>query len=118
MKLFPFLLMASLLSGYAQSVTQVRTSWYGAECAGKKMANGQPFKPGALTCASWDYALGTKLRVTRGDRSVVVTVTDRGPAKRLLDTRRLDLSEAAFSRLAPTSAGILKVHIEAVPPAR
>jgi rare lipoprotein A len=69
------------------------SSWYGAECEGRLMANGKPFVPSALTCASWDYPFGTQLRIVHNARSIKVTVTDRGPAKRLYRKgRRLDLS--------------------------
>lgn len=88
------------------------SSWYGPECAGKPMANGKPFNPAAMTCASWDYPLGTKLRIEHNARSVVVTVTDRGPAKRLCrEGRRLDLSQGAFRRLAPLERGLIRVKI-------
>lgn len=93
----------------------VETSWYGAECAGRLMANGKPFDPEAMTCASWDYPLGTKLRVSHGGRSVVVVVTDRGPARRLYaQGRTLDLSRAAFRKLGSLKAGLLEVNIERV----
>ena len=94
------------------------TSWYSRkECISTKnpnalMANGEPLDDGALTCASWDYSFGTKLRVVRPDNghSVVVTVTDRGPAKRLYkDGRTLDLSRRAFLTLAPLEVGVIKV---------
>ena len=88
-------------------------SWYGAAYQGKPMANGRPFDRHALTCASWDYPLGTRLKVASraSGMAVIVIVTDRGPAKRLLTTRRLDLSEAAFSRLAPLSNGLVTVTV-------
>ena len=95
-----------------------QASWYSRkECISAKnpnalMANGQPLDDGALTCASWDYSFGTKLRVRRPDNghSVVVTVTDRGPAKRLYkDGRTLDLSRRAFLTLAPLEVGVIKV---------
>jgi len=76
------------------------------------MANGQPFDPDKLTAASWDYDLGTKVVVTRGDRSVVVEITDRGPARRLFrEGRKIDLSEAAFAKLADTDEGLIEVTI-------
>lgn len=96
---------------------ELTASWYGLECAGRTMANGQPFRPDALTCASWDYPLWTVLYVTvastgrQGARSVIVTVTDRGPARRLLATRQLDLSAGAFRRLAPLDAGLVRVRV-------
>lgn len=87
-------------------------SWYGDELRGRPMANGQPFNPNALTCASWDFPLGTRLHVTHGSRTVVVTVTDRGPAKRLVKKgRRLDLSRAAFARLADPKLGLIRVEV-------
>jgi rare lipoprotein A len=87
-------------------------SWYGHELAGRPMANGRPFDPTKLTCASWFYPLGTRLRVTAGARSVVVTVTDRGPATPLVRQGRIiDLSRAAFSRLAPLRQGLVRVHV-------
>lgn len=87
-------------------------SWYGDECRGRLMANGKPFDPDQMTCAIWDVPFGTKLRVTHGDKSVIVVVTDRGPARRL--NRAIDLSEAAFRRLADTRNGLIEVQIERV----
>jgi rare lipoprotein A len=88
------------------------SSWYGAECEGKLMANGKPFNPAAMTCASWDYPFGTQLRIVHNARSIKVTVTDRGPAKRLYRKgRRLDLSRAAFKQLAPLDKGLIRVRI-------
>jgi len=86
----------------------VNVSWYGAEYDGRRCADGSIFSHRNLSCASWDYAFGTKLKLTHGPRFVVVEVTDRGPAKRLLKTRQLDLTREAFSRLADPDAGILK----------
>lgn len=96
----------------AVSVAAGTASWYGDECKGKPMANGKPFDPEAMTCASWHYPFGTRLRVTHGDRSVVVTVTDRGPARRL--NREIDLSRAAFARLADTRRGLIEVKVEVI----
>lgn len=92
-------------------------SWYGADHRGRPMADGRPFDPAALTCASWDHPLGTRLRVTRRagrPASVLVTVTDRGPARRLRPRRHLDLSHAAFARLADPRVGLLPVRVERV----
>ena len=86
----------------------VNVSWYGKDHDGRRTASGSIFDHRKLTCASWDYPFGTKLKLRHGPKWVVVTVTDRGPAKRLLKTRQLDLSREAFSRLADPDAGILK----------
>ena len=84
-------------------------SWYGEEHRGHIMANGRPFNPDKLTCASWHYSFGTKLKVIHGAKSVIVEVTDRGPAKRL--HRIVDLSAAAFKQLDDPDLGLIAVTI-------
>lgn len=77
------------------------------------MANGKLFNPDKLTAASWFYPLGTHLVVTHSGRSVVVEITDRGPAKRLVNEgRKIDLSRAAFCRLADPQRGLITVSIK------
>ena len=102
------------MTGVIAAAISLVASWYGGELAGRPMANGKPFRPAMLTCASWDYPLGTRLVVRRGTNAVEVEVTDRGPAKRLLETRQIDLSIAAFARLGDTNAGLLRVTVEVV----
>lgn len=92
-----------------------KASWYGESYRGKKMANGKPFDPDKLTCASWEWPLGTKLRVTYFDRFVVVTVTDRGPGRYSGELGRLiDLSKAAFTALAETNLGVIEVDASVI----
>src|SRR5690242_21781737 len=80
-------------------------SWYGEAHRGRLMANGKKFDPNKLTAASWFYPLGAKVRVAlesngKQSHSVLVTITDRGPAKELVrDGRIIDLAYAAFKRL-------------------
>jgi rare lipoprotein A len=99
-------------------------SWYGEEHRGKLMANGEKFDPDKLTAASWFYPLGTRVRVTVNSpnfepRSVLVTITDRGPAKRLVKQGRvIDLGRAAFQKLARPDLGLVKVVVEPVEYAR
>lgn len=76
------------------------------------MANGKPFDPNKYTCASWDYPLGTMLSVSANGKTVAVVCTDRGPHKRLLKTRQLDLSRAAFRALASLTTGLVQVTVE------
>jgi len=82
------------------------------------MANGQPFKPEELTAASWFFPLGTRVQVTsqlpgQPARSIVVTITDRGPADRLVRQGRIiDLSEASFRTLSPLKKGLIPVKVE------
>jgi len=93
-------------------------SFYGEAYRGRTTASGLPFDPGAMTAACWHLPLGSRARVTHGERSVVVKITDRGPARRLYrEGRVIDLSEAAFARLAPVSLGLIAVTVELEPPA-
>jgi rare lipoprotein A len=104
----------------AVSSASGQASWYGEDHRGKLMANGKPFNPDNLTAASWFYPLGTKVRVSVRStfgaiRSVLVSITDRGPARRLVrDGRIIDLSHAAFKRLAPPDVGLVVVSVQPV----
>ena len=95
-------------------------SWYGEELRGRLMANGKRFDPDKLTAASWFYPLGTRVRVTIRSpefqtRCVMVTITDRGPAKRLVGRGRvIDLGFAAFQKLAEPDLGLVEVTVEPV----
>jgi rare lipoprotein A len=89
-----------------------QASWYGESHRGLPMANGHPFNPNRLTAASWFFPLGTKVVVTHDDRSVIVEITDRGPAKHLVqDGRKIDLSRAAFAKLADLDLGLIDVSV-------
>jgi rare lipoprotein A len=96
----------------------VTASWYGEAHRGRIMANGKRFNPDKLTAASWFYPLGKRVRVTLNfsqgrRRSVLVKITDRGPAYDLVrDGRTIDLSEAAFRQLASPDIGLVPVKIE------
>jgi rare lipoprotein A len=83
-------------------------SYYGNE-SGSRTASGQRFNQNAMTCAHRSLPFGTQLRVTHGDRSVVVTVNDRGPFVR---GRVLDLSTAAARAVGLTGAGVGRVVAE------
>ena len=49
---------------------------------------------------------------THEDRTVIVEITDHGPAKSLLRKGRIiDLSRAAFAKLADTELGLIDVTI-------
>ena len=83
-------------------------SFYGNE-SGSKTASGQHFNQNAMTAAHRTLPFGTKLKVTHGDRSVVVTINDRGPFVR---GRVLDLSTGAARAIGLTSAGVGRVVAE------
>ena len=85
-------------------------SYYGNE-SGSRTASGQRFNQNAMTCAHRSLPFGTKLRVTHGGRSVVVTVNDRGP---FIRGRVLDLSTGAARAVGLTGAGVGRVTAEVV----
>ena len=85
-------------------------SYYGNE-SGSRTASGQRFNQSAMTCAHRSLPFGTKLRVTHGGQSVVVTVNDRGPFVR---GRVLDLSTGAARAIGLTGAGVGRVTAEVV----
>jgi rare lipoprotein A len=83
-------------------------SFYGNE-SGSKTASGQRFNQNAMTAAHRSLPFGTRLRVTHGSSSVVVTINDRGP---FIRGRVLDLSKGAASAIGLTSRGVGKVYAE------
>jgi peptidoglycan lytic transglycosylase len=85
-------------------------SFYGNE-SGSKTASGERFNQNAMTAAHRTLPFGTKVRVTHGDRSVVVTINDRGP---FIRGRVLDLSTGAARAIGLTSAGVGRVVAEVI----
>jgi rare lipoprotein A len=85
-------------------------SYYGNE-SGSRTASGQRFNQNALTAAHRSLPFGTRLRVSHGGQSVIVTVNDRGPFVR---GRVLDLSTAAARAIGLTGAGVGRVTAEVV----
>jgi|TARA_R110000824_G_scaffold355789_1_gene543012 rare lipoprotein A len=106
------IIAVTLLTGllFVDKGGNTTASWYGEKYRGKATASGEPFNPDELTAAMWDVPFGTKFRVYYGKKFVVVRINDRGPAKSL--KRGIDLSKAAFKRLAPTEIGLIKVRLE------
>jgi rare lipoprotein A len=80
-------------------------SYYGSE-SGSRTASGQRFNQNAMTAAHRSLPFGTKLRVTHGSRSVVVTINDRGP---FIRGRVLDLSKGAARAIGLTGRGVGRV---------
>ena len=97
-------------------------SWYSVESCKREgtsgiCANGEVLDDEAYTCAVWDKKFGTKLKVTNLENglSVIVKVTDRGPAKRLVrQGRTIDLSRAAFRAIANLKSGIIQIKVEVI----
>ena len=105
-----------------QNALAVTASWYDTKSCKREgtsgiMANGKELNDNAYTCASWDYRFDTVLRVTNlsNGKRCLVRVTDRGPNKKLyLKGRKIDLSRAAFGRIANLEQGVIEVSIEEV----
>lgn len=85
-------------------------SFYGNE-SGSRTASGQRFNQNAMTAAHRSLPFGTKVRVTHGGSSVIVTINDRGPFVR---GRVLDLSTGAARAIGLTGAGVGRVTAEVV----
>lgn len=87
-------------------------SWYGGKFHGRTTANGETFNKWAMTTASNSHKMGTKLKVTNvaNGKSVIVKVNDTGGFKKY--GRTLDLSRGAFSKIANTSSGTIKISIK------
>jgi rare lipoprotein A len=95
---------------------ETRASFYSAP---QRAACGGRFDPNKLTAAHRTLPCGSRVEVTSKatGRSVVVTITDRGPNART--GRDLDLSRAAAEVLGMRRAGVIVVTyrvLEAEPP--
>jgi rare lipoprotein A (peptidoglycan hydrolase) len=86
-------------------------SWYGYPHHGRITASGRRFDMYELTAAHRTLPLGTRLRVTNliGGRSVIVTITDRGP---FVKNRIIDLSYAAAREIGMISSGTAPVQLQ------
>lgn len=83
-------------------------SWYGNEFNGRPTASGEIYNENDFTCASRTLAFGTILRVSYGNKQVVVRVNDRGP---FVGGRVLDLSKAAAKALGISGIGLVNAEI-------
>jgi rare lipoprotein A len=82
-------------------------SHYSTHELGTKTASGRPLHDGALTAAHKTLPFGSHVRVTNhaNGRSVVVTITDRGPFARgrVIDLTAAGARALGFSGLARVS---------------
>ena len=88
----------------------LKASWYGLGHHGRLTASGAVYDQWGLSAAHMTAAFGTRFRVTYGEKSVVVTVNDRGNFAKY--GRTIDLSRGAFRKLAPEGQGVLTVCLE------
>ena len=86
-------------------------SYYAGHFEGNRTASGAVYRREQLTAAHRTLPFGTKLLVTnlKNNRSVVVTVNDRGPVPK---NRILDLSYAGARELKMVSSGVVPVRAE------
>jgi peptidoglycan lytic transglycosylase len=86
-------------------------SYYAGRFEGNHTASGAVFRQSQLTAAHRTLPFGTKLLVTnlKNNRSVVVTVNDRGPVPK---RRILDLSFAGARQLRMVGSGVVPVRAE------
>ncbi len=86
-------------------------TWYGNVRPNMGTASGRPFNENELTCAHKTLPFGTRVAVTFRGKSVIVTVTDRGPYGK---GRVIDLSKRAADIIGLKSAGVGSVKCEVV----
>ena len=89
----------------------VTASWYGSDFHGRPTASGERFDMYDMTAAHKTLKFGTRLKVTNPDtdRSVVVTVNDRGP---FIRGRDIDLSYGAAREIGLLEKGVGTVQVE------
>lgn len=87
-----------------------KASWYGPGFQGKRTASGSVYNMYSMTAAHKTLPFGTKVKVTNlsNGKSVVVTITDRGP---FVKGRVIDLSKTASKQL---SCNLCKVKLTTV----
>jgi rare lipoprotein A len=107
---------AALAPAAAASGADVQTglaAYYTDRLHGHRTASGQRYNRNALTTAHPSLPFGTKVRVTnvKTNKSVVVTVNDRGPTQA---GRIVDVSHAAAQQLGMVGKGLTEVRVEVV----
>ncbi len=83
---------------------------YTTRLAGHKTASGKPYNPSRMTMAHKSLPFGSKVKVTnkKNNRSVILTVTDRGPTQA---GRVADISSAAARKLGIRPHAMAEVEL-------
>lgn len=102
-----FLAIMVLLTNTAYAETGV-ASFYGDRHHGRLTASGERFNQYAMTCAHKTRLLGSIVRISFKDRSILCRVNDRGPYVR---GRIVDLSKGAARALGIEKRGVAKVVV-------
>lgn len=107
------IVIGELIEGDFEIISEeTKASYYHDKFIGRKTASGEVFDNEKYTAAHKSLPFGTKIKVTnlRNKRSVVLTVTDRGP---FIKGRSVDISKRAFMDLTDNlGRGILDVKVE------
>ena len=101
-------------SGAIQHAGEVgEASYYARRFHGRPTASGMAYDEGRLTAAHRTLPFGTRVRVTNlaNGRSVVVTITDRGPVRR---DRVIDVSRRAARTLGFERSGTARVRLKVI----
>ncbi len=87
-------------------------TWYGGKFNGNYTYSGEKFDMNKMTAASNHFPIGTKLKVTNKEngKSVIVRVNDKGAMSKYT----IDLSKAAFKRIADLKTGVIDVKVKVI----
>ena len=93
-----------------------RASWYGRQFHGRQTSSGEVYDMYAMTAAHTTLPIPCYVRVTNvsNGRTVIVRVNDRGPFS---NSRIIDLSYAAATKLDFINQGTAEVIVERIMPA-
>ena len=88
-------------------------SYYSEKETSRRTASGRRYDETEATAAHRTLPFGTRVRVTNlaNGRTVVVTITDRGPYRK---GRIIDVSKGAAKNLGFLREGVARVRIEAL----
>lgn len=91
-----------------------RVSFYADKFHGRPTASGAPYNAEEMTMAHRTLPIGTQVMITNtaNQKSVVVTVNDRGP---FIGGRVADLSRAAAEKLNMIRSGIVEATLHVLP---
>ncbi len=106
-----FSLILTISTTQSANAEEGIAAYYSDVFQGKKTASGELYDRDKLTAAHKTLPYGTKVKVIhlKNDKSVIVTITDRGPFTK---KRIIDLSYAAAQEIDLIKVGISKVRLE------
>ena len=117
------IIAAVLIGGFFSPAWAETASYYTYDScvregtSGVWTASGERFDENALTAAMWGVPFGTRVKVTNleNNMSIIVTINDRGPSKKLVRRGRvIDLSRGAFEKIADLKEGVIKIKVEVI----